>query len=289
MARTENGKAYPFTVFKGMNSDGMITKSSCIGVQKSIRSALTLGVAINVFMRDLARERATSIYSVKIAGYNIRLCRRRYHTASAATNIYTDLEFFSDLKNIISYYVGRDWFPQYIGANIHEPFETLKCLLFPNTKFIHSQNNSWLEIPRRYLTLPRQSHDILDEQTLSPHHPQNIASQDWATLICALKHLLIEHSSSGYPAIGCAARLMHTSVRTLQRHLAQANLTYTKLVEYTQFEVAADMLADPNTKIIDIAYTLGYEDPSHFSRAFRRIAGQSPREFRLSRLTKLKT
>jgi AraC-like DNA-binding protein len=33
-------------------------------------------------------------------------------------------------------------------------------------------------------------------------------------------------------------------------------------------------------KIIDIAYKLGYEDLSHFTRAFRHLAGLSPREYR---------
>jgi AraC-like DNA-binding protein len=76
------------------------------------------------------------------------------------------------------------------------------------------------------------------------------------------------------------------SVRTLQRNLAKAGLTYSKVVEYARFEAAAEMLARPDLKIIDIAYSLGYEDPSHFSRAFRRMIGQSPREFRLKRLAK---
>jgi AraC-like DNA-binding protein len=61
-------------------------------------------------------------------------------------------------------------------------------------------------------------------------------------------------------------------------------VTYSKVVEYARFEAAAEMLTNPDLKIIDIAYTLGYQDPSHFSRAFRRVSGLSPRDFRLARL-----
>jgi AraC-like DNA-binding protein len=47
-------------------------------------------------------------------------------------------------------------------------------------------------------------------------------------------------------------------------------------------EAAVELLEGSDSKIIDVAYAVGYEDPSHFSRAFRRLKGTSPREFRVS-------
>jgi AraC-like DNA-binding protein len=99
-----------------------------------------------------------------------------------------------------------------------------------------------------------------------------------------LKRTLRENASEGFPDIAEAATIMCTSVRTLQRALSRAGVTYSKIVEYARFEAAAEMLTNPQLKIIDIAYALGYEDPSHFARAFRRVAGSSPRDFRLKRL-----
>jgi hypothetical protein len=43
---------------------------------------------------------------------------------------------------------------------------------------------------------------------------------------------------------------------------------------------------DPSVKLIDIAFEIGYTDPSQFSKAFRRWTGASPREYR-RRLTHL--
>ena len=46
-----------------------------------------------------------------------------------------------------------------------------------------------------------------------------------------------------------------------------------------RYETTLDLLQDPENTITDVASLPGYSDPSHFSRAFRRIAGISPGEY----------
>jgi AraC-like DNA-binding protein len=86
----------------------------------------------------------------------------------------------------------------------------------------------------------------------------------------------------GQMEIAAVAKMADVSVRTLQRKLAMAGLTYTDLVGRARYEAAVQELENSNARIIDIAYDLGYVDPSNFSRAFRRMAGASPLQFRLS-------
>jgi|GEM_PF-2381143 len=45
-------------------------------------------------------------------------------------------------------------------------------------------------------------------------------------------------------------------------------------------EIAAQLLRDGSGSVLDIALSVGYEDPSNFSTAFRRIYDQGPMEFR---------
>jgi len=84
----------------------------------------------------------------------------------------------------------------------------------------------------------------------------------------------------GYPEIAQTAKITGTSVRTLQRKLALSDVSYSKLVEQARLEMATPNLLYSDMKVIDLALELGYEDPSHFARAFRRMTGQSPTEFR---------
>lgn len=70
------------------------------------------------------------------------------------------------------------------------------------------------------------------------------------------------------------------SVRTFQRRLSESGLTFRTLLEQTRMEVARALLKGDDCKVIDVAFEVGYEDPTHFSRAFRRSHGLSPTEFR---------
>ena len=82
--------------------------------------------------------------------------------------------------------------------------------------------------------------------------------------------------------IEAVAEIAGCSVRSLQRRLARQGFHYSDLVDRARFGLAARRLAANDGTMIDIALGLGYADHSHFSRAFRRWAGISPREYRRS-------
>jgi AraC-like DNA-binding protein len=84
----------------------------------------------------------------------------------------------------------------------------------------------------------------------------------------------------GSPAIHLVAETMGTSVRTLQRRLYGSGITYAAVARQVRCETARRMLLDRQQTIGEIAGTLGYSDPAHFTRAFYRWTGVTPREFR---------
>ena len=78
------------------------------------------------------------------------------------------------------------------------------------------------------------------------------------------KLVLRSYLKDGYPPIGSAAELARTSVRSLQRELAQSGVSYSDLVQHVRFEQATRLQTQDRTKVIDVALSLGYEDASHF-------------------------
>ena len=79
-----------------------------------------------------------------------------------------------------------------------------------------------------------------------------------------------------------AATRLRMSERTLQRRLADEALTFDQLLEDLRRDLALRYLHDPKVAIAQIAYLLGYSEPSAFHRAFKRWTGKTPREMRQS-------
>jgi len=105
---------------------------------------------------------------------------------------------------------------------------------------------------------------------------------DYGCLVETLRITLTPYLASGYPSIEMAAEIVGTSTRSLQRRLRKHQTSYSELIDHLRFALAAGMLANFDQKVIDIAMRLGYEHSPNFSRAFRRISGLTPRQYRKS-------
>jgi AraC-like DNA-binding protein len=95
-----------------------------------------------------------------------------------------------------------------------------------------------------------------------------------------LKQIVYELIRSGDSTIVSAAAYLGTSPRSLQRQVETLKLTYSKIVDEVRYELARELLAGRDLEIAKIGASLGYRDPSSFSRAFMRWSGICPRAYR---------
>ena len=70
------------------------------------------------------------------------------------------------------------------------------------------------------------------------------------------------------------------SRRSLQRRLAEASLSFSRLTRIVRIHAACAHLADSSAAITSIGFTTGFSDGAHFSREFRASVGMSPSDFR---------
>jgi len=125
--------------------------------------------------------------------------------------------------------------------------------------------------------------EILDRALPSPCAEDTAATDDGeipSDLVGALRALLKSFSRDRPLQLSTVAELTGCSARSLQRELHRAGVSYTALTQEARFLAAVELLVDTNQTVTDVAYELGYSDPAHFSRAFQRSAGASPRAFR---------
>lgn len=88
--------------------------------------------------------------------------------------------------------------------------------------------------------------------------------------------LVGERIANGPPALREIARTLHLSERSLQRQLEAEGTCYSALVEQVRHDLALRYLTDPRLALGEVAYLLGYAEPSPFHRAFKRWTGMTP-------------
>jgi AraC-like DNA-binding protein len=67
------------------------------------------------------------------------------------------------------------------------------------------------------------------------------------------------------------------------RNLARAGTSFETLRDDARKQAAEVYLADPTLSIAEVAYLLGYSEPTAFHRAFKRWHGTTPQAFRRHR------
>jgi AraC-like DNA-binding protein len=103
---------------------------------------------------------------------------------------------------------------------------------------------------------------------------------DESELLEVLRAIIGAAALAGPPSLRQAALTLGLSPRSLQRRLAGMGATWEVLVDEWRCETAMAKLGDPANRVGAVARSLGYSDPAHFDRAFRRWTGDTPTLFR---------
>jgi AraC-like DNA-binding protein/ligand-binding sensor protein len=77
------------------------------------------------------------------------------------------------------------------------------------------------------------------------------------------------------------AKAVHASTFHFCKTFKKATgFTFTQYLSLVRIARAKQLLADPQKRISEIAYEVGFQSLTHFNRVFRKVAGRSPTDFR---------
>jgi AraC-like DNA-binding protein len=183
--------------------------------------------------------------------------------------------FDADVANELIYYLDYhqpedlDVYSAYVSGKIH---------------FDYPYNR--ISVPAEFCSRPLPMHNptaISQAENELQKFLENVNNQH-QDLLLKIKELL-SNKTGEFPSFEKVADYLHVSPRTLNRRLRASGTSYKGIVSDIRKRQAIEYLSGNKFSIDEIAYRLGYREPSNFSKAFRKWTGHSPSHFRDKYLT----
>ena len=95
-----------------------------------------------------------------------------------------------------------------------------------------------------------------------------------------IRGIIAEQLQQGVPSLDQVAKGMATSERTLRRRLEAEGTSFRALLDETRALLAQGYVRDKRLPLSEVAFLLGFSEPSAFHRAFKRWTGTTPSAFR---------
>jgi AraC-like DNA-binding protein len=241
-------------------------------IQKAIADSKTLGEFLTIYV-TLASQVASSVTAfLDIRGDEAVFGERRKFKPLIIPA--QNDGFMISLKlSLIERAVGAQLDNTRVSLVVSDPSvlpKTLKCFQVLKGDDMGSK----IQFPSEWLTAPLSAHAMVEK---SPTNEVNVSD---ASFLASFRMLVRQHVPMGGLSAEDAAGLVHLNPRTLSRRLAKFGTTTAIELLKAKIEYAQNVLEKSDRSAEEIAFDLGYSDPSNFSRAFVKAVGQSPSKYR---------
>jgi AraC-like DNA-binding protein len=144
-------------------------------------------------------------------------------------------------------------------------------------RFGHPANE--LVVPRAVLDIPLPSANAAASDALGRAGETMLAASphDMVALARAATRTAL---GAGDASLESVARSMRVGARTLQRRLGERGTSYARVLDEIRRETAQRWIEQGAMSFGEIAFGLGFSEPSAFHRAFKRWTGSTPRSYR---------
>jgi AraC-like DNA-binding protein/ligand-binding sensor protein len=134
---------------------------------------------------------------------------------------------------------------------------------------------------------PRQHESTVKLLTIFAEHLSMVSNQIVVReqnaeppVIARAKQFITEHQTEDL-SLEQVAQSVHTSKFYFCKMFKKATgINFTDYLSRLRTERAKNLLLNPNLRVSEIAYEVGFQSLTHFNRVFRRILGRSPTDYR---------
>ena len=134
---------------------------------------------------------------------------------------------------------------------------------------------------------PQQYESVLRLLTIFAQHLSLVSNQLLVfsanvepPVVTRARQYIVEHQADEI-SLGDVARAVNTSTFYFCKLFKKSTgLNFTEYLSRIRVEKAKNLLINPNLRVSEIAYQVGFQSLTHFNRVFRKLAGQSPTRYR---------
>jgi AraC-like DNA-binding protein len=237
------------------------------------RLSQSVGDFLLRFSIDAYKDANSVVFELKTKGTRTSFREIRLTDGGRAPR-HNDAFGVAYILQILKAAVGDAWDGKQVIAEVCDP--TVLPGEFYGIRLASTDNKGFsLSFPCDWLLLKpvlQQTQPVEKERI--PAHPAP------ASVLDMLSYVLRNNLENQHLRAEQVAKLCGISRRTLSRKLTESGTTLNREIATLKTQRAKTLLSDSELSISKISSRVGYNDPSVFTRAFRRWTGLTPREYR---------
>lgn len=261
---------------------GQHAGGSALGVLGFLmQSSETVGDALAAFARHLEVQDRGGTVSFEIDG---DYCTLGYTLFDAEVESLDQIMgcAIAIAANLLRNLCGPQWQPHAVLFAFSRPKDVEPYRQFFGVQPQFDAERTGIVLPKQLLHTPVPSADKLLHK-LMQERIRELEATTPDEAVARLRRMLRTMVTSSEFSVGAAANRMGMHVRKLNRELAAAGTSFSKMREEARRELACQLLKSTRTAINEISAILGYTDPASFTRAFQRWTGSTPTPWRAGR------
>ncbi len=265
-----------FSGCENFNYDSIIspiTRSSRQVAGLSIGNDNTAFEALKKFVKTMDQATSGTNFYLKATGQDFWILRKS-SLESRIAEWQVELFVIAVVSRAVTNILGRNWKPTKIAIKQRAVPGNLPKDLSMTQIYCQSETTGVAVDAREFANAVNFS--------MLSHRPALLYSELVTNQVSEafLRDIIAMYGKNWNSNIDVVAEAFGMSARTFQRRLHERGLRFSDLLGDARFHRAVEMLGDQKVSITELAFELGYPYPNHFTRAFKRRAGVSPRAYR---------
>lgn len=187
---------------------------------------------------------------------------------------------FSGTLHIVRMLTGKTLYPLRVSMRYPRPRDTREYLQVLKVEPSFGQSSNHIVFRLKDVRLPVIGHnptltalfrDLLEKEIAKTRQRESFANE--------VRRAVLQNFDTTLPQLTDVVTVFNTSPRTLQRKLKDEGTSFQEIAESVKHELALGLLKDSSLTVNEIAYKLGYAEPSVFRRAFKKWTGTNPKAY----------